>query len=230
VSDGNGSDPVLRLRDVGKHYPGPPPVQALEGVDLDVASGDLVAIVGPSGAGKSTLLHIMGALDLPTEGTVEIDGVDVATLSDRRLSGLRSHRIGFIFQDFFLIEGMTATGNVAEGLLYRGLGPGQRQQRARAALERVGLGHRLGHLPRQLSGGERQRVAIARAVAGDPAIVFADEPTGNLDSHTSDEIADLFADLNAHGTTLVVITHDPELAAHFPRVISIRDGRLGEAS
>ncbi len=217
---------VLRLNDVAKIYPGSPPVHALDGIDLAIGEGELAAVVGPSGSGKSTLLHVMGALDRPTHGTVEIDGIDVATLSDRALSGLRSQKIGFIFQDFFLIDGLTATANVAEGLLYRGLPRRARNERARHALERVGLGHRLTHRPNQLSGGERQRVAIARAIVGNPAIVFADEPTGNLDSATSDEIATLFADLNSDGATIVVITHDRELAARFPRLVELRDGRI----
>ncbi|MDJ0664622.1 MAG: ABC transporter ATP-binding protein [Acidimicrobiia bacterium] len=220
---------VLELAGVDKIYPGPPPVTALNNVNVSIAAGDLVAIVGPSGAGKSTLLHMMGALDRPTAGTISIEGTDIASLSDRRLSGLRSHRIGFVFQDFFLINGITAMANVAEGLIYRGLGRGERTRRAQVALERVGLGARLRHLPNQLSGGERQRVAIARALVGDPAIVLADEPTGNLDSHTSEEIAQLFAGLNADGTTIVVITHDKDLAARFPRMIEMRDGALREA-
>lgn len=219
-------DAALNLSGVTKVYPGPPDVRAVDGVDLRIRHGELVAVVGPSGSGKSTLLHLMGALDLPSDGTVEIAGTDVAGLRDRALSGLRSHQIGFIFQDFFLIEGMTATANVAEGLLYRGVPRRQRNERASVALERVGLGHRLTHRPSQLSGGERQRVAIARALVGDPSIVFADEPTGNLDSHTSDDIAALFTSLNSDGTTLVVITHDRELAARFPRVVSLRDGKV----
>jgi putative ABC transport system ATP-binding protein len=219
---------VLELRGVEKVYPGPPPVAALDGIDISIEAGDLVAIVGPSGAGKSTLLHMMGALDRPSAGTVSIEGVDVASLTDRRLSGLRSHRIGFVFQDFFLISGIDAVSNVAEGLVYRGLRGTERRRRAVTALERVGLGARLNHLPSQLSGGERQRVAIARALVGDPAIVLADEPTGNLDSHTSEEIADLFAGLNRDGTTIIVITHDTDLAARFPRIIEMRDGRLEE--
>jgi putative ABC transport system ATP-binding protein len=219
---------VLRLRSVNKVYRGPPPVRALDGVDVSIASGELVAIVGPSGSGKSTLLHVMGGLDLPTSGVVEIEGIDVAKLSDRQLSGLRSHRIGFVFQDFFLIEGIDAVANVSEGLLYRGVSRSARRRRAEEALHRVGLGARLGHLPNQLSGGERQRVAIARAFVGDPAIVFADEPTGNLDSHTSEDIAAVFGELNSYGTTIVVITHDRELAERFPRIIEMRDGHLSE--
>jgi len=221
---------VLELSRVDKVYPGPPPVTALDDVNVAISSGELVAIVGPSGAGKSTLLHMMGALDRPTRGTISIEGVDIASLTDRKLSGLRSHRIGFVFQDFFLIQGIDAVANVAEGLIYRGLSRGERQRRAVKALERVGLGSRLEHLPNQLSGGERQRVAIARALVGDPAIVLADEPTGNLDSHTSEEIAQLFAGLNADGTTIVVITHDTDLASRFPRTIEMQDGSLLEVA
>jgi putative ABC transport system ATP-binding protein len=222
------TDSVLRLSDVSKTYPGPPPVTALADATLDVAAGDLVAIVGPSGSGKSTLLNVMGALDVPTAGVVEIEGQNIAELSDRRLSSIRANRLGFIFQEFFLLSGTTAVDNVADGLLYRGVRKAERRNRAVAALERVGLGHRLEHLPSQLSGGERQRVAIARALVGDPSVVFADEPTGNLDSKTSDGIVNLLLDLNAGGSTIVVITHDRSVAERFPRRIEILDGRLSE--
>lgn len=225
-----GRTVVLSLRGVVKEYPGTPPVRALEGVDLDIHDGDLVAVVGPSGSGKSTLLHLMGLLDLPTEGHVEIDGIDAAGLPDSRLSALRAQRIGFVFQQFHLLSGVDAVENVAAGLLYRGVPAAERRLRATAALERVGLGHRLHHKPSQLSGGERQRVAIARALVGDPAIVLADEPTGNLDSRTGAEIVDILAALNAEGTTIVVITHDPDLAAAFPHRVRIADGRVSEDS
>ncbi len=220
------TEAVLRLSGVSKVYSGPPEVRALDGIDLAVEQGELLAVIGPSGSGKSTLLHIMGALDRVSAGTVEIESVDVARLSDKALSGLRSHKIGFIFQDFFLINGLDATANVAEGLVYRGMRRRERRERAQATLERVGLGHRLSHRPNQLSGGERQRVAIARALVGDPTIVFADEPTGNLDSHTSEEIAELFTALNADGATMVVITHERELAERFPRIVELRDGQV----
>lgn len=191
-----------------------------------VDAGELVAVVGPSGSGKTTLLHLMGALDKPTSGRVEIDGNEVSALNDRKLSGLRALKLGFVFQEFFLIEGVSALENVAQGLLYRGLATADRRARAIDALERVGLGHRIDHQPSRLSGGERQRVAIARAIVGDPAIVFADEPTGNLDSTTSGAIIDLFLDLNASGSTIVVITHDREVASRFPRQVSMRDGAV----
>jgi putative ABC transport system ATP-binding protein len=222
------SEPVLRLDGVTKVYPGPPAVEAVRGVDLTVASGELMAIVGPSGSGKSTLLHLMGALDRPTAGEVSIEGNTLSRLSDGRLAGLRAHRIGFVFQEFFLIPGMSAAENVAQGLVYRGTAARRRQTAAEESLERVGLGARIGHMPNQLSGGERQRVAIARALVGDPAMVLADEPTGNLDSETSGAIAELFLALHDQGSTLVVITHDHELADRFPRRVEIRDGRLRE--
>lgn len=219
-------DPVLLLDAVSMEYAGPPPVTAIDRVSLAVEPGELLAVVGPSGSGKSTLLHLMGALDTPTAGRVVIDGRDVSGLDDRDLSGLRASSLGFVFQEFFLIDGVSARENVAQGLLYRGVPADERRRRAAMTLEKVGLAHRLDHLPSRLSGGERQRVAIARALVGDPAVVFADEPTGNLDSVTSGEIVDLFLALNAEGSTIVVITHDVELARRFPRQIRLRDGRI----
>ena len=220
------SAPAVSLRGVSKVYPGPPPVTAIAGVDLEIWGGDLVAVVGPSGSGKSTLLHLMGVLDVPSSGDIAIDGRSVAGLSDGDLSAIRAHRLGFVFQEFFLIDGVTSTENVAQGLLYRGLPRDERKRRASRALEAVGLGHRLDHEPARLSGGERQRVAIARALVGEPAVIFADEPTGNLDSVTSSGIIDLLVDLNAAGSTIVVITHDLDLAARFPRQIHLRDGKV----
>ncbi len=218
--------PVVELESVAKVYPGPPPVRAVDGVDLAVAAGELVAVVGPSGSGKSTLLHLMGGLDRPTAGAVRIEGQDIARLPDRRLAALRAHRIGFVFQDFFLLDGVTALDNVAQGLLYRRVPARVRRERARTVLTRVGLGSRLGHVPAQLSGGERQRVAIARALVGEPAFVLADEPTGNLDTASSDAIVALLGELNGAGATIVVITHDLEVASRFPRRVEMRDGRI----
>jgi putative ABC transport system ATP-binding protein len=217
---------VLALDDVTKTYGSDPPVPALQGVSFHVDPGELVAIVGPSGSGKSTLLHLMGTLERPSSGRVAITGVDVAELNDRDLAAVRATRIGFVFQQFFLAEHSTALENVADGLLYRGVPVGERRERAAEALTRVGLGDRLRARPNQLSGGERQRVAIARALVGRPAIVLADEPTGNLDSATGQSIMTLIDELNAEGATIVVITHEHEVAAHFPRQISLRDGRI----
>ncbi|MFG3280680.1 ABC transporter ATP-binding protein [Streptomyces sp. NPDC048111] len=220
--------PVVALAGVTKEYPGG--VAALRGVDLTVRRGELLAIVGPSGSGKSTLLHIVGTLDLPTAGSVSIAGHDAALLGDRALSALRAQHIGFVFQAFHLVPGISAQDNVAEGLLYSGLGRTERRRRAAVALERVGLADRLEHRPHELSGGQKQRVAIARAVVGEPDLLLADEPTGALDSASGEAVMELIHELNQEGATIAVITHDTDIAARLPRQVRIRDGRVVEDS
>ncbi|GAA1715267.1 ABC transporter ATP-binding protein [Nonomuraea sp. AD125B] len=216
--------PMIALTEVSRAYPGG--VAALRSVSLRVEHGELVAVVGPSGSGKSTLLNVVGTLDRPTSGAVRLDGHDVAALSDGRLSALRATTIGFVFQHFHLAARVPALDNVADGLIYTGLRRSERRRRAAEALERVGLGHRLDHEPHELSGGERQRVAIARAVAGEPPLLLADEPTGALDSVSGAGVMELLHELNAAGTTIVIITHDHEIAGSLPRQVSMRDGRI----
>ena len=219
--------PALMLRDVTKTYPGEPPVQSLRGVSFQVMPGELVAITGPSGSGKSTMLHLAAGLDRPTSGSVWIDGQDVSAMPDGQASSLRAYKVGVVFQQFFLLADQSAADNVAAGLLYRGVPAAERRRAAVALLDRVGLGHRTAHRPRQMSGGEQQRVAIARALAGDPAVILADEPTGNLDQATGEEIVKLLVELNeTDGATIVVITHDEHVAAQARRRVGLRDGRV----
>ena len=217
---------VISINDISKVYEGPPPVKALDGVSLNVKEGDLVAIVGQSGSGKSTLLNMIGLLDSVTDGSIEIEGKDISDLTDNELSKFRGEKIGFIFQSFFLLPGLTAQENVAEGLLYQGISRSERLEKAGDVLEQVGLGDRLSHLPKELSGGQQQRVAIARALVQDPAFVLADEPTGNLDKESGINILNILKELNNQGKTVIMITHNQEHAKMFKKVIELVDGKI----
>ena len=217
---------VISINDISKVYEGPPPVKALDGVSLNVKEGDLVAIVGQSGSGKSTLLNMIGLLDSVTDGSIEIEGKDISDLTDNELSKFRGEKIGFIFQSFFLLPGLTAQENVAEGLLYQGISRSERLEKAEEVLEQVGLGDRLSHLPKELSGGQQQRVAIARALVQDPAFVLADEPTGNLDKQSGDNILSILKELNKQGKTIIMITHNQDHAKKFKKVVKLVDGRV----
>ena len=217
---------VISINDISKVYEGPPPVKALDGVSLNVKEGELVAIVGQSGSGKSTLLNMIGLLDSITDGSIEIEGKDISDLTDNELSKFRGEKIGFIFQSFFLLPGLTAQENVAEGLLYQGISRSERLEKAGDVLEQVGLGDRLSHLPKELSGGQQQRVAIARALVQDPAFVLADEPTGNLDKESGINILNILKELNNQGKTVIMITHNQEHANMFKKVIELVDGKI----
>ena len=217
---------VISINDISKVYEGPPPVKALDGVSLNVKEGDLVAIVGQSGSGKSTLLNMIGLLDSVSGGSIEIEGKDISDLTDNELSKFRGEKIGFIFQSFFLLPGLTAQENVAEGLLYQGISRSDRLDKAGEVLEQVGLGDRLSHLPKELSGGQQQRVAIARALVQDPAFVLADEPTGNLDKESGINILNILKELNNQGKTVIMITHNQEHANMFKKVIELVDGKI----
>ncbi|MDA9737459.1 ABC transporter ATP-binding protein [Acidimicrobiaceae bacterium] len=217
---------VISINDISKVYEGPPPVKALDGVSLNVKEGDLLAIVGQSGSGKSTLLNMIGLLDSVTDGSIEIEGKDISDLTDNELSKFRGEKIGFIFQSFFLLPGLTAQENVAEGLLYQGISRSDRLEKAGEVLEQVGLGDRLSHLPKELSGGQQQRVAIARALVQDPAFVLADEPTGNLDKESGKNILNILKELNDQGKTVIMITHNQEHANMFKKVIELVDGKI----
>ena len=217
---------VISINDISKVYEGPPPVKALDGVSLNVKEGDLVAIVGQSGSGKSTLLNMIGLLDSVTDGSIEIEGKDISDLTDNELSKFRGEKIGFIFQSFFLLPGLTAQENVAEGLLYQGISRSERLEKAGDVLEQVGLGDRLSHLPKELSGGQQQRVAIARALVQDPAFVLADEPTGNLDKESGINILNILKQLNDQGKTVIMITHNQEHANMFKKVVELVDGKI----
>ena len=217
---------VISLNNISKIYEGPPPVKAVDEISLDIKEGDLVSIVGESGSGKSTLLNMIGLLDSTTEGNIEIEGQDTSTLSDDELSKFRGEKIGFIFQSFFLLPGLTAQENVAEGLLYQGIKREERLEKAAKVLKEVGLGDRLTHLPEELSGGQQQRVAIARALVQNPAFILADEPTGNLDKESGDNILKILKDLNKQGKTVIMITHNQNHAKKFKKVVKLVDGKI----
>ena len=217
---------AVELKRVSKSYAGTPPVNALSDVSISVSRGEFLGIIGASGSGKTTFLHIVGTLTNPTFGSVFINGLDTAGMSDRVLAGMRSKYIGFVFQEYFLLQGFTATENVENGLLYSGISASERRDRSEAMLERVGLSHRLTHLPNEMSGGEQQRVAIARALVHSPSFILADEPTGNVDSKNTESLMELLVSLNDEGTTMILITHDLDVAAMSKRQVTLRDGRI----